>query len=431
MRVWTTFCCAGALLAAACGGDRQPAVGDGDTSQPRVFSLAVPGRSNSAPSAAAWGRTVAVVWTASTAAQSDIYISVSEDSGATFGAPIRVNDVEGDARASGEQPARIAMGSGNAMHIVWPSKRDGASLIRYATSVDNARTFTKAMTVAGDRASGVRGWQTVTVGYDGGVQIVWLDGRNAAAHHGRGMQGAERGADSAHRSAADSPRQDIFHAALRKDGTRSESAIAAHVCFCCKTAIATSGEHVYAAWRHIFPGGIRDIAIARSDDNGETFGEPLRVSRDGWKIDACPDDGPAMAADGHGRLHIVWPTMIDGDSPQKAIFYALRAEDGRFTPRLRLDGGDSNASHPQIASDEHGQSAVVWDEVVRGERRIALRQVAEGTPATGEIFDDRSGSYPAIAAADGAWVLVWATQNGNGESWIAGRRLRFRNPSDF
>ena len=212
--------------------------------------------------------------------------------------------------------------------------------------------------------------------------------------------------------------------AVRKDGTRSESAVAARVCFCCKTAIAASGAHVYTAWRHIFPGGVRDIAVARSDDNGETFGEPVRVSEDGWKIDACPDDGPAMVADGHGRLHLAWPTLVDGSRPRKAIFYATRHENGRFTPRLRVDDGAGDPGHSQIASDEHGHTAIVWDELAMGVRRIVLRQVVEGTLSMRQHFDDRGASYPDVVAADGAWVVVWATQSEDGQSAIAGRRMR-------
>jgi hypothetical protein len=425
MRTWMRIGGTAVLLASATcgGGDRRSLADTGASREPKAISLAVPGRSNTAPSAAAWGKTVAIVWTASTRDRSDIYLSVSEDSGQTFAAPVRVNDLDGDARASGEQAARVVIGSGNAMHVVWPSRQDAVSVIRYASSGDHGRTFTKAVTVAGDRATGARGWQAVTVGYDGGVQIVWLDGRNAAAPHGF-MHGARgHAADGQRRAGA--PRQDIFHAALRKDGTRSESAVAARVCFCCKTAVASSGEHVYAAWRHIFPGGARDIAVARSDDNGETFGEPVRISDDGWKIDACPDDGPAMAADGHGRLHLAWPALVDGNRPRKAIFYATRREDGGFTPRLRVDAADSDPSHPQIASDEHGHSTIVWDEVAGGVRRIAWRQVVEGALSEAQTLDDRGGSYPAVAAADGAWVVVWATQSENGESSIAGRWMRF------
>ncbi len=409
------------LIAAAfvaCGGDRQQI--PPTDQEPSRIALGIPGRTNSAPSLAAWGKTVAIAWTASTDTQSDIYLAVSTDSGATFGSPVRVNDLEGDARASGEQPARVVVGSGNVMHVVWPSRQNSGAVIRYALSTDSGKSFSTARTVAGSGLTGARGWEALTLGYDGGIHLLWLDGRNAAAKPAGGHAHAH-GATSA--KMAGGPRQDVFHAALGKDGLSTERLVSANVCFCCKTAIATSGDKVFAAWRHIFPGGIRDIAIARSSDNGATFGAPVRVSDDGWKIDACPDDGPAMAADGHGRIHLAWPTMVPGETPRKGIFYSAISEEGTFSPRVRLDFGDADAAHPQIASDEHGQSAIVWDERADGGRQIVMRRVSDGKPAAPDVFSAEAGLYPVVAAADGHWVLAWSEQGSDGRQVIAGRQL--------
>ena len=169
-------------MVASCGGDRSPAppAASATSVEPSRIALSVSGRANAAPSVAAFGQTVAAVWTASTNDTSDVYISVSTDGGVTFSAPARVNDIEGDARASGEQAARVMVGYRNAVHVVWPSKREGQTVIRYAGSKDGGRTFSPAVTVAGASLTGARGWHAATLGYDGGVQVVWLDGRNAA-----------------------------------------------------------------------------------------------------------------------------------------------------------------------------------------------------------------------------------------------------------
>ena len=108
-------------------------------------------------------------------------------------APVRVNDVEGEARASGEQPARVVMNK--TIHVVWPARIDGRPVIRYARSEDDGRSFSKAETVAGEGRSGARGWEAMTLGYDGGVQLVWLDGRNdksTAKHQHRGPAPAKK-----------------------------------------------------------------------------------------------------------------------------------------------------------------------------------------------------------------------------------------------
>ena len=261
-------------------------------------------------------------------------------------------------------------------------------MIRYAGSKDGGRTFSPAVTVAGAALTGARGWHALALGYDGGVHVVWLDGRNAAPMNAR-ARAVGNGRSRRAVETAGGPRQDIFHASWKGDGARSEHPVAAIVCFCCKTAIATAGEHVYAAWRHIYPGSLRDIAVARSTDNGATFGDPIRVSEDGWKIDACPDDGPAMVADGHGGIHIAWPTLVPGDTPRKGIFYSALAGDA-FAPRLRLDSGEADPAHPQIAADDHTNTAVVWDERAGESRgascsapcRTAWRSRRSSSPAT-------------------------------------------------
>ena len=366
---------------------------------------------------AAFGQTVAAVWTASTDDTSDVYISVSTDGGVTFSAPARVNDIEGDARASGEQAARVMVGYRNAVHVVWPAKHEGHTVIRYAGSKDGGRTFSPAVTVAGASLTGARGWHAATLGYDGGVQVVWLDGRNAApmAHdHGKGASKPVR--------TPGGPRQDIFHASWKGDSRPVEHLIQANVCFCCKTAVVASGEKVYAAWRHIYPGSLRDIAVARSTDNGATFGPPIRVSEDGWKIDACPDDGPAMAADGHDGIHIAWPTLVAGDTPRKGIFYSTLKGDS-FAPRVRLDAGDADPAHPQIAADHHTNTAVVWDERTSERRRIVFRPVTDGAVEAPRFFDGDGVSYPVVAAGEGYWIVLWSAQDASGGSVIEGRRI--------
>jgi hypothetical protein len=386
------------------------------------LEFAVPGRSNNAASVAAFGRRVAAVWTATADTKSDVYVSVSTDDGATFGAPVRVNDIEGEVRASGEQPARIVMDK--TIHVVWPARIEGKPVIRYARSVDDGKSFSKAETVAGEGRPGARGWEAMTLGYDGSVQVVWLDGRNdqrKPMHQHRGPAVAK----PAMKAGGRAPRQDIFHASWKGDAPRAERPVAAEVCFCCKTAIATAGARVYVAFRHLFPGGVRDIAVARSSDNGVTFEPPVRVSDDNWKIDACPDDGPAMVADSHGGIHITWPTLMTGDTPRKGIFYASLGDNGSFTPRLRLDSGDTDPAHPQIGTDVHGNTAVVWDERTASTRRIVLRRVSQGVAQPPEYFAGEGVTYPVAVAAESHWIILWSAQRGADGSAIEGRRIAF------
>jgi hypothetical protein len=221
-------------------------------------------------------------------------------------------------------------------------------------------------------------------------------------------------------------RQDLFQAVRRPDGTRDEARLATDVCFCCKTAVATGADgSVYVAWRHIYPPNLRDVAVARSSDGGRTFGAPVRVSEDGWAIDACPDDGPALAVDARGVVHIAWPTLA-GEA--KGIFYSFSVDGGRtFAPRLRMDDAGGPAAHPQITVAGDGV-AVVWDQG-SAPRRAYLREISSAsraawTPKPGAMvaLSDAGAVYPAVASTPSALVAAW-TADAPGGTEVHVRRL--------
>jgi hypothetical protein len=356
--------------------------------------LSVDGRSNAHVTLAAAGRRLAAAWIASGDAGADVFAAVSEDGGRTFGPPVRVNDVAGDAGGNGEQPPRVVL-EDRAMTIVWVSKRSGVSGIRTARSADGGRTFPAARTISPEGVTGARGWESAAIDDAGVLHAAWLDGRNAQPH--------VPGAPHVHGAM----RQDIVHAMWRDGEPVVESPVADNVCFCCKTGVAAHGKDVFVVWRHLFPGGVRDIAIARSADGGRTFAAPARVSADDWKIDACPDDGPALAIDGAGAIHVTWPTLLQEGAPHMAVFEAVSRDGGAtFSPRSRVDASPTGAQHPRIAVLADGSRAIVWDEVASEGRRVMYRAAGSAVP----VAEGGSASYPAIAAAGDAFAVAWTEQ---------------------
>ena len=160
----------------------------------------------------------------------------------------------------------------------------------------------------------------------------------------------------------------LYYASSEPTGAGQERELTTGVCYCCKTALASGrGRQLVAAWRHVYPGDLRDIAFAISRDGGRSFSAPLRVSEDGWAINGCPDDGPALVVDASGVTHIVWPTVIAGDEPVGALFYASTRDGQRFTPRVRIPTlGSPKPSHPQMALAADGTLMVAWDELIDG-----------------------------------------------------------------
>ena len=404
---------------AGCGGDRTSPPSAAARAELSPIALAVAGRSNTAVSVAAFGRTVAAVWTASGDETSDIYVSVSSDSGATFAVPVRVNDIEGDARASGEQAARVAVGFGNVIHVAWPAKRDAHSVIRYAGSKDGGRTFSPAVTVAGATLTGARGWQSLVLGYDGGVHVAWLDGRNAApmthehgkktstaAHSGRQVSAPGHlprlveGRWRAFRTSRPAERVLLLQDGRRDVGRAGVRGVAPHL----------PGQPARHCRR---PLDRQRCDLRRSDPRQRGRLEDRRVSR-------------RWTSDGGGRSRRNPHRLADARCRRYA---AKRASSTRrlngevFAPRIRLDSGEADPAHPQMASDEHTNTAVVWDERVGGTRRVVFRAVSDDVAQPPQMFAGDGVSYPVVAGAEGHWIVLWTAPSADGRSVIEGRRI--------
>jgi hypothetical protein len=386
-----------------------------------TVSLAVEGRSNSTPSVTAAGSFVAVAWGASAAGTSDVFVAVSNDSGRTFGSPVQVNTVGGEARLGGEMPPRVAIFSrGSAatpeIAVLWTARSEPATEVKLARSRDGGRTFGTAATLQSPSSAGDRGWPALTLDDQGGAHAIWLDHRGLAATRGRGADHASHQAGAAHDGVAMAQQSSLFYAAA-KASPSGERELTKGVCYCCKTALAAGPRgQLYAAWRHVYPGNLRDIAFTVSHDRGLSFAPPVRVSEDGWAINGCPDDGPAIGVDGRGTVHLVWRTVIDGANPESALFYASTRDGRTFTARLRIPTlGRLNPTHPQLVIDGAGRIIVAWDEVVDGQRVAAARQLmvkpdqqADFTPVI-TISSDGPAMYPAIAATYRGLLAVWST----------------------
>ena len=379
--------------------------------------LGVPGQINEHVSMASDGSSfVAAAWSASSGSDgSNIFAAVSADGGTSFAPPVQVNDTDHPARVNGEQPPRVTLvqrqGGARSIVVLWTSKDGDSTSLLHAESHDDGRSFGPAQSVLPPDVRGNRGWESMVTAGDGRVFVLWLDHRDSAstgsahdAHH----HAAHPTADAVARA----QRSQLFVSAL--DGSVSPTAIARGVCYCCKTALA-AGRHgsVYAAWRHVFSGSHRDIAFTMSrDGSAGTFAEPVRVSADGWQIDGCPENGPALAVDAGRRVHVLWPTLVDGERERLQLFHASSMDGRTFSSRTALPS-NGNASHPQLIVAPDGSLIAAWDELAAGKRQV---RVARGRPVASDGFtfsllstaDDRAGVYPALATTSSAAVLAWA-----------------------
>ena len=400
-------------------------------------SLSVPGRVNSVPSLAVRGAFVAVAWAANAGNRTDAFVAVSRDGGQSFGAPVRANDVVGTVRAATESGPRVALAPPPAgktdpvIVLVWAG-REPASTIRRTRSIDGGRTFEPSVTLEGPKAAGNRGWASLSVDERGEVSVAWLDHRAVAAAAGDHLHaGAERApagkADpDAVRAAVAKAQQSGVYLAVGGGAARE---LVTGACYCCKTALGTGAGTgadglVAVAWRHVYDGNLRDMAFITSRDGGRTFGRPQRVSSDGWAIDGCPEDGPSLALDAKGTVHLAWPTVVKSPAEHKAVFYAVSADGTTVSPRMQVSPRSRSVAHPQIVLTPAGAPMVLW-EGTAADRGIwtSVRQPDGRFAAPVRVSGPADASYP-VAAVSGTDVLVAWLQHDGASPAVRVMRLR-------
>jgi hypothetical protein len=406
------------------------------TATSQKLEVAVKDRANAYASLAANGHFAAMAWGASAKEATDIYVAVSRDGGRAFGAPTRV---AGDARLAGEQPPRVALvpraGRAPSIVVVWTANASAGTRLLSSRSDDEGRTFSTPASLPGSDAGGNRGWESIATTGPGDVVALWLDHRETAS--GRRSGAPMNHAEHQHLESGQPPSDGVARAQLSKlwfarlGGAESPKALTGGVCYCCKTTIATdSSGAIYAAWRHVYDGNIRDIAFTRSSDNGRSFTPPLRVSDDNWVLDGCPENGPAMVVDQARRIHIVWPTLVPGatrtSEPTLALFYAMSVDGKRFSARQRIPT-DGVPRHPQMIVAPSGELIVAWDEQARGTRNIAVARGSIDGKGVARFVrlpagDSTRAEYPVLASAGDTTLVAW-TSGSVGQTVLRVERL--------
>lgn len=145
---------------------------------------------------------------------------------------------------------------------------------------------------------------------DGRVLAAWLDGRGK---HRPGE--AQR-----------------LYARILGDSA-PDTLVDSSVCDCCQTTLTAFPDgSALLAYRGRTAEEVRDIRVARFD--GLKWETPRSLAVDGWKISACPVNGPQLASLG-GQTGVVWFTAADGD-PRVLASFSTDAG-GSFVAPLRLD----------------------------------------------------------------------------------------------
>jgi hypothetical protein len=425
---WTSKATGAALLVgslAACGG---AAVGVGET-----VTVAAAGASNPTVAVGADGAYY-VAWVGTEDGVGTVWLARSAD-GRTFAEPVRVNDIEGDAAPHEQAPAQVAASPDGQVYVVWQNNTHAAgrrfpySDLRFARSADGGRTFEPAITV-NDDAGGPPASHTfhdIAVGDDGTVVVSWIDGRASAAAEraaaaaapvpasvdaappagetvaapGHGMHGGHDGAALADPG----PGPEIRIARSTDEGRTfgASMVVAVEACPCCRTSVdVDAAGEVAVTWRAVRDGSVRDIVVAHGDADG--FGAATPVHADGWEIEGCPHAGAGLTVDASGRTHVAWYT---GAPEREGLYYATAGADGVFGEPVPLQaGGWVPVSQVKLAAADGGV-LLAWDDRRADQPTVQLGWLASNAAEPARIAEGLNGASPAVAANGTYGALAW------------------------
>jgi hypothetical protein len=112
-----------------------------------------------------------------------VYVSRSEDLGATFSAPVRVNSVPEDAEFNGENRPKIIVADDGTVLLSWTQKTSNrfTGEIRFSRSTDGGRSFEEPRTINDDGLAIGHRFDSLFLTESGKLFVTWIDKRDLEA----------------------------------------------------------------------------------------------------------------------------------------------------------------------------------------------------------------------------------------------------------
>lgn len=277
---------------------------------------------------------------------------------------------------------------------------EDATKVRLSWSKDHGRTWSQPVSPHHDGTQTEHSFVSLFDAPGGGLGVVWIDGR------------------------ATNPEKETGDMSLRasmydRDGKQlREMVIDPRVCECCSTAVAQTSEGAIVAFRNRSANEIRDIYVSRLDAGA--WSAPKVVHDDGWRIEACPINGPAISANGRD-VAVAW---FSAKNDQGRAFVAFSHDAGRtFGTPFRVDDASSlGRLGVQMLAD--GSAAVTYIEFANKHSQFRVRKISPAgvRSAAVTIAETAGGRYPRIAREGNELLFSW-TEGDNGSLRVRTARV--------
>ena len=314
----------------------------------------------------------------------------SEDGGATWSEPVRV-----DAGLPAPHAARRGMdaqiaGAGDQLVAVWMTRGTGmfdSGPMVTARSQDGGKTWQPGPNPADDNSTAGHGFIDIAADAAGAFHLTWLDDRNGQ----RGLRYA-RSTDAG------------------KSWTANMT-VDAETCECCWNAMAVGADgSVGILYRDKAP---RDMSVALLG-KGEKQWRSHRAGEFGWDFNGCPHVGGGIVMGGTSAAPVLHSTVWTGLQPHVGVYYLRSSDNGGSWSKpqpLRI----GSASHPDIATDKTNRVVAAWDQPGEG---IAVSESGDGGATWSGpervVNAAASASHPRVVLTAGGVRVFWTESEADG-----------------
>jgi hypothetical protein len=219
-------------------------------------------------------------------------------------------------------------------------------------------------------------------------------------------------------SAPYQPAMKLLARLLAPDGTSlGDWTVDPDVCTCCQNTVAVlPGDRVFVGYRGHTPTEIRDNLHTTFDLATASWSKPATLRDDGWKIAACPVNGPA-ADSLDATLAVSWFTAAEGSA---RVFARLSVDAGTtFTAPVQIDLGRPIGRLETVALPDRS-AVILWLEMKSENNAAGLyarRLFPNGQLSAPQLLTTttqaRTGGFPRAALRLDGSLLISFTQTGD------------------
>lgn len=257
----------------------------------------------------------------------------------------------------------------------------------FSRSTDGGGTWSHPVPLATDFSKTEHSYLSAAVLDSGAVGVTWLDGRETA------------------KIPYPAGHYHLMAAMLSPDGRYSgEKMLDDNVCTCCPTSAISVGDKMVISYRGRTEQEIRDMDTVGLGKNLNIDG-PYPVHHDGWHINACPTNGPALDIR-NGKVVIAWFTAANGP----LLSFASSIDGGKhFSSPKQVSGVPATVGHPAIALLPNGSAILAWIESGNPESHLLARLIRNDGDLgpTVEIARGSGFGYPSMRAQGNGVLLAW------------------------